>query len=776
MCDRSAATAEGWCGMRRPFALVLAAAVVAALLPGALPATAAEPDTSVFPIPTVTGPIASDVGDPAVGHTFMASDLLANRGYVEEEFFYSGLANRYTATVAGGIGSRPTPSVTADIVSSGHPYTTRMVVRRPADAADFNGTVIVEWQNATSNYDVEAYWFRAHEHLIRSGYAWVGITAQNTPINHATLGLKAFDANRYGSLDLTGGGVLTSGDHLSFDAYGQGIQAIRHAGVLGDLQDGIETVVAAGVSQSAGRVSVFTNAIQTRGEPIADAVLLLIGGEKMRDDLPIPVFKVYSESENATAVFNTLQPDTSRMRTWHATGTTHSDWQSLIVRYPELARDQPTVSFSDTCAQGPTRSRIPERYAWASATDHLVEWAREGVQPPTAPALFRADGTFERDALGNAVGGLRLAPVEVPIALAAPGCGLNGLYQPFSAETLAGLYPTRDSYLAPFRAAVAQNVADGYVVAEDAAEMLAVAESSIIGLGLVCEEFCANVSQFPLRPSTQSLRDQTASYYLIGGAELVDLLDRATLAVATGTTYPGQRAASFADARARLIEYRDAVAVALSQGRASSGQAAVLTSFAEVLIAGLAPDVTKPETVLVAPTTAGPYPSLTIQLDATDNRGLKRIVANVYRNGTLVKSTQTAAHGAKSASHATTVTLPDGDYVLRYNAEDLVGLISTTRTFAFTIDATSPTVSVKDGAQFTAGSAGTYSLLSVKLYDAGKIDKVVINGVVKDLVDNAWSDVNGLRPGVFGAVAGANTMVVHDVAGNTREFVFTLTG
>ncbi|GAA1922014.1 ExeM/NucH family extracellular endonuclease [Microbacterium aoyamense] len=89
-------------------------------------------------------------------------------------------------------------------------------------------------------------------------------------------------------------------------------------------------------------------------------------------------------------------------------------------------------------------------------------------------------------------------------------------------------------------------------------------------------------------------------------------------------------------------------------------------------------------------------------------------------------------------------------------------------------DRTKPTATVKAGSNFTVQTGSTYDLLSYKLYDAGKIDKVSINGKVKDLTNNTWSDVNFLKPGTFGAVRGLNTMVVYDVAGNTNTYTFTL--
>ena len=113
---------------------------------------------AVVPTPTVTGPIASpDVpGASSRNYTFWATDIiLKNYGYVEEEFFFEGLANRYDARnpqgAVGNNGTTPTP--TANIVTPNVPYKSRLRVIRPTDPARFNGTVIVEWTNVTNGYD-----------------------------------------------------------------------------------------------------------------------------------------------------------------------------------------------------------------------------------------------------------------------------------------------------------------------------------------------------------------------------------------------------------------------------------------------------------------------------------------------------------------------------------------------------------------------------------------------------------------------------------------------
>lgn len=186
------------------------------------------------------------------------------------------------------------------------------------------------------------------------------------------------------------------------------------------------------------------------------------------------------------------------------------------------------------------------------------------------------------------------------------------------------------------------------------------------------------------------------------------------------------------------------------------------------------PDQTRPEVALTAPTSAGPTASIDIEVEVTDDVGLDRIVANVYSGDELVQSTQTAADGASAATHTASVTVPDGEYTIRYNAHDLAGNVSRTHTFDVRVDGTAPTVTVKEGREFTAEAEDGYERVSYKLHDAGQIDRAVLNGTVIDLSNNAWSDVNFIRPGTFGAVQGGNTLVVYDVAGNSQTITFVL--
>ena len=95
--------------------------------------TPAASDT--VPNPTVIGPIPVNVppGDPSHDYTFFTPvEDLSSYGYVQEEFFIEGTACRYTTP----------PLETGEIIDCGHPYKTRMVVRRPVSPKRFNGTVL----------------------------------------------------------------------------------------------------------------------------------------------------------------------------------------------------------------------------------------------------------------------------------------------------------------------------------------------------------------------------------------------------------------------------------------------------------------------------------------------------------------------------------------------------------------------------------------------------------------------------------------------------------
>lgn len=162
----------------------------------------------------VSGPITN--GSRGFAATPAAVDLEA-AGYIEEEFFIEGVARAFEQANDWSIdGMWPV------IESSSADYKTRILVRRPRDAKQFSGVVIVEWFNVSSAVDIDPDFGFLSTEILRSGHAWVGVTAQaigivstgTGPFGPSALGLMAWDSARYESLH-------HPGDEYSYDIFSQ---------------------------------------------------------------------------------------------------------------------------------------------------------------------------------------------------------------------------------------------------------------------------------------------------------------------------------------------------------------------------------------------------------------------------------------------------------------------------------------------------------------------------------------------------------------------------
>ena len=126
-----------------------------------------DPAIVAVPAAALEGPVA---GNPVLVSSFFS---LASVGYEQAEYFVSGTAGAYVNRNALKSDGRWTLQR-----SSMADYRTRIVVIRPSDPADFNGTVVVEWLNVSAGFDAAPDWGMLHTEMIRSGYAWVGVSAQ----------------------------------------------------------------------------------------------------------------------------------------------------------------------------------------------------------------------------------------------------------------------------------------------------------------------------------------------------------------------------------------------------------------------------------------------------------------------------------------------------------------------------------------------------------------------------------------------------------------------
>lgn len=442
--------------------------------------------------PTVTGPIAQPVapGDPSRQYIFFSSNHeLPARGYVEEEYFISGTATRYATPNQ----TNPGPGSEGTVIApSPQAYKTRMVIRRPADPAKFNGVVLVEWFNVTNNFDADNVWFFAWEHMMRAGYAWVGVSAQRVGV----AALKAW-SSRYSTLDVTVGNTVND-DSLSYDIFSQAGQALmspRGVDMLGGLKP--RQFIAIGESQSSQRLAAYSNSIQPLHN-LYDGVLMLSPiGQRVRQDLTVPVFKVLTEWDVTGANEGNVRQDDRRVPNgfvrWEVAGTSHVDQHLRDSREPLELRDNGISSEATNldppppngCNVKPVGTRVPTTYVLASAFDKMVTWIDTGVAPPSAPLLELVPGTGSpriavRDALGIAQGGIRLAQVVAPTRInngtnSGPGaCVRWGYSTPIDQATLNTMY--NNSFANFFNLAARtskQNVMAGYILPQDLALDLA---------------------------------------------------------------------------------------------------------------------------------------------------------------------------------------------------------------------------------------------------------------------------------------------------------------
>jgi hypothetical protein len=476
---------DGW-HMTRTRAGVAVTAFVALMAgPTAAGAASAPPvnyqAAASFTVPPPTGHISEPI-------TAQPSTL-SEYGYVEQEFFASGTATAFTAA------SMPSDGKWSIDPKSSASYRTRIIVRRPKDAARFNGTVVVEWMNESAGESAPD-WDYLNPMLMRDGYAYVAVSAQalgvdggkpilGSPVAGSSSGLIGADPARYGSLH-------HPGDQYALDMFAQIGRALHNpkGSVLGGLHP--RHVLAAGESQSAFYLTTFADALQPvthafdgifihsrggSGTPLSgiSGTAQTSGDLRIRTDLHVPVFMFETQTDLiALGYAPAQQPNTSRIRTWEVAGTSHADAF-------ELGPAAGLLGCTTPVNDGPQHTVVQAAF---TAFD---KWVDHGTPPPSPPP-FRLTSTdpakLALDDHGNVIGGVRTPSVDVPVSTlsgaAPPGsselCGLFGSSMSFSPATLASLYHTKSNYLSLYKASLDKAIAGGYILSADRAGLLAQAD------------------------------------------------------------------------------------------------------------------------------------------------------------------------------------------------------------------------------------------------------------------------------------------------------------
>ena len=454
--------------------VLAAVALLGGLLSPLAPVGAAGPAPRTIPRPAVIGPIKGGVqGHPFAG---MAREP-GMGGYVESEYFTKGNAVAYDASPDDLASTHPAPPPPGQA-----PYETRILVRRPADPARFNGTVIVEWLNVTSGYDVDAAWADMRAEIVRGGFAYVAVSAQLVGVD----ALKAWDPTRYDRL-------VHPGDPYSYDIYSQAVQAVRHPGTvrpLGPLR--VHHVIATGDSQSGTALNHYVNNVQPRIRSVVDGFLVITSADVVHGQR-VPVMQILTEEEVDRAA---RQKNTPLFRQWQIAGASHSDKNQgdylrqtqnrdfdmpRTVNWPLTPADVPGPN-GDDCLMG----RFPKSLAEHAALEEMNRWVAGGPPPPKAPRVKVRNGAVVRDHNGNAKKGLRLPDLDVPTAAyygeATKECAFTlGKTVPFSLRKLYRIYPSHTGYVHLVQQAAAASVRAGYLLPDDAHDVVVAAQDSFIG-------------------------------------------------------------------------------------------------------------------------------------------------------------------------------------------------------------------------------------------------------------------------------------------------------
>ncbi|MGH8261469.1 MAG: alpha/beta hydrolase domain-containing protein, partial [Steroidobacteraceae bacterium] len=422
---------------------------------------------------------------------------LRKLGYTEAEYVVRGQARVFDWPARAGAAPR--------VLSKPGPYTTRILVRQPADPARFNGTAIVEPLNPSENVDLPIMWAESYAELIADGYAWIGVTIKPNDIKS----LREFDPVRYATLGMPDPRPVAACASRDINAFSQPTTTADETGLAWDMLSEIGALLKSrsasnpltrpaarlymtGQSQTAGYARLYASVFNRHeagpdGKPLYDGFLYSgsppwqVPINQCRKDFPIgdprlltapasaPVIEVFTQGDMKTNV-ETRRPDADaaddRFRRYEVAGAAHvDDWEALsFASATDMARAHHSMSDdrAEACRpQGVKLSNFPVRYVFDAAWRNLDAWVRRGVPAPHGARLdlnasavsLPPDRAFVVDAEGNASGGVRTPSVDVPTARwigARSGpfvCLFRGYVYDFPNAELKRLYGTHEGYV-----------------------------------------------------------------------------------------------------------------------------------------------------------------------------------------------------------------------------------------------------------------------------------------------------------------------------------------
>lgn len=428
---------------------------------------------------------------------------LADYGFVEKEFLIGGKANVYEWPVG-----QQYPTVRTPLV----PYGSRMLIRMPEDPAKFNGVVVVELLNYASKYDrAIPGWGHCFEYYLDHNMVWVGLTIRDTTLDL----LREFDPERYATMDFPnplpkeerleadnsyGKANRDKENGLKWDMISQVAALFRSNREDNPLKDyAIKQIMATGAT--GGDLSCYVAGIHPMycrddGATLYDGFLIYMTGAPGCINQTTPKMSELDPRDKYYAEVPFIHVLTTGDMLG---GGFHPDW-AYMQRRPD--KNEPTEKLHRyelagcgvraaydkqrcCCPEDVARTsapwkdtvnyeyEYPVRYILRAATEALIRWMQDGVEPPFSPLLETEgeypDVSFVRDAAGNTLGGVRLPYVDAPLYHYQEEGGATRLPK----ETIRELYTSKADYFAKVAKSTLEALEGRWILKEDAVKILA---------------------------------------------------------------------------------------------------------------------------------------------------------------------------------------------------------------------------------------------------------------------------------------------------------------
>ena len=417
---------------------------------------------------------------------------LAARAYVEQELVVSGTAALYQW--ADDVAK---PAATTEHRKR---YAVRVLLRRPQAASQASGRVIVELLDVGNTTEAAPLWTLSGARFMTQGDVWVGISVQRSALD----ALRRANASRYAALAaLPAAGCAAPGaPGSSWDAIAQVGALLRSSSRENPLAAfKVHQLIAAGQGQAASALLTYLNSAhrqQRLGNDAAvfDAFVLMSLSQPAAAlnecDALLPAEdprqRVAAVAEPVVVVMTQADAPWGRqMRLVDADEPLRRLYEIAAAPAGAVTLAGDSGSPCVDAANG-----FPTGMALNAVWAQLGQLLSDGMPMTPAPRLQRDAATaLQLDPRGNALGGLRLPPLSVPLlaygtggqardgsAVAGRRCALAGSQRRFDSAELKTLYGNRAAWLKTYQAAIAQAVAERWLVEADAAVLRAQAATA----------------------------------------------------------------------------------------------------------------------------------------------------------------------------------------------------------------------------------------------------------------------------------------------------------